>query len=240
MDENKKKIYDIELNKFIDNINNTTNFSFTKVGDGEMMCIRGDNGANCDGQSYSKELGSELLEAYRYLAQNKDVSLAGQSDPRWRLIDVERKVFEGIKTCFNFVTYDILLNRLGEDTEKRLSFYKTIKNSKRKKIFLGNNRLIPVNKMLNTDGFIEIPSQNAFKEIGPILNNLKSIIEDNCIVLFSAGLISKVLMSKILDMNHNITCIDTGSAFDPLFIGQTRTEQCSIEELKELYKDLLV
>lgn len=236
----KNKICDIELEEFSDNIRNNVNFSFTKVGDGEMMCIRGDNGANCDGQSYSKKLGESLLWAYRSMSQNKDVILAVQSDPRYRLIDVENRVFSGLTPCFNYWTYDILLNRVGEMSDRRLYFYKTIKYSDRKKIFVGNSKLSGVAKMLDIDKFVEVPSKDAFNNIDSILNKLNDLLRDDCIIMFSAGLISKVLMAKVLDMNHNITCIDTGSAFDPIFIGQTRTNQISMQELRDFYKSLLV
>jgi SAM-dependent methyltransferase len=46
---------------------------------------------------------------------------------------------------------------------------------------------------------------------------------------------AKLLIAQALHQNPNITCIDAGSSFDPIFVGNTRTEQASQEELKELY-----
>lgn len=235
----KKEIYKQFLNEFIENIKKNKNFSFTKIGDGELACIRGDKGANCDGQTYSASLGIELFNAYRSLADLENIFLATQPDEQWRMRDVEQSVFEGNTKNFFDNIYDMLLQRTGEQIEEKKLFYKAIKDSKRKKIFIGNNKLNSVVEMLNIDHFIEVPEHNAYDSIDKICEELYKYISDDCIILLSAGLISKVLMHKALQMNKNITCIDAGSAFDPIFVGITRTNQVSQEELKEFYKELL-
>ena len=46
--------------------------------------------------------------------------------------------------------------------KKLLNFYKLIKNSKRKKIFVGPKKLKPVVEMLNIDNFVEVPISKCF------------------------------------------------------------------------------
>ncbi|MCK9371488.1 glycosyltransferase [Candidatus Dojkabacteria bacterium] len=235
----KRKIAEIELNDMISKLERKENFSFTKVGDGEMSCIQKGTGVNCDGQEYSQRLGSALVDAYRDLAVRDNIMLAIQSEKRWRLPDVEKKVFDGLNPLFNYWTYDLFLNRNEEITDSHRAFWTKLKNSKRKKVFIGNEKLKGVVNMLNIDEFVIVPEKNAFNEVDNIVDKLNTILFDDFVVLLSAGPLSKVLIYKILNMNQNITCIDTGSAFDPIFVGETRTNQASMQLLKEFYKDLL-
>lgn len=211
-------------------IENGENFSFVKMGDGEMLAMLGVEGENCDGSRYNKELGERLKEAYRFLGKQSGVQIT-----KWKLgMEKERERLEkelGIECTAN---HDLLLNRVGELSPYHYNFWKAIKNSKRKKIFVGPRKLEGVVKMLNIDSFVEIPEKNAYEN--PI--NLKA--EENAIYLFSSGFASKIWIAELLKQNKNITCIDCGSAFDPIFVGQTRANQVNQDELKEFYAELLV
>jgi hypothetical protein len=129
------------------------------------------------------------------------------------------------------VTGDIFLHT--NTSKEKYSFYETIKFSNRKKVFVGPKMLSEVKEFLNIDEMVEIPETNAFSyefNIEP---------EDNTIYLFCAGMPTKVWISKLLKKNQNITCIDLGSALDPIFIGTTRTHQLLMDELKNFYRGLL-
>jgi len=206
------------------------NFNFVKMGDGEMSAMLGAKGQNCDGQQYSKKLGEGLKKAYKMIGKVKNTHIT-----KWKLgMEKERKSLEGKLGIKCEVNHDLLLNRVNELSVYHYNFWKAIKNSSRKKIFVGPKRLEGVVKFLNIDDFIEIPEKNSYEAKFHIK------LKDNAIILFSAGMPSKIWISKLLKINPNITCIDCGSAFDPIFVGQTRTNQALQSELKDFYKDLIM
>jgi glycosyltransferase involved in cell wall biosynthesis len=220
--------YDLtnRLHKFRAMIDKGENFSFVKMGDGEMEAMLDYPGENCDGQKYSIELQQDLKDAFRFFGSKDNVFIT-----KWKLgMNDDRELLEsGIG--FNCTEdHDLLLNR--ELTPYIYNFWRSIKLSKRRKIFVGPKRLEGVVKFLNIDQFIEIPEKNAYE------NRPELALWDSDIVLFSAGPASKVWIADILK-GVDATCIDCGSAFDPLFYEQTRTNQLSKEELTNFYKDLL-
>jgi hypothetical protein len=237
-EETLNKIFST-LKKWTEFIQNTTNFSFIKFGDGEFYCMMGEEGENCDHHPYSKELAVKLYDAwyffntleYIYIAEwaghKPDMNCATISE-RFQL-DLISKT--DIKV--NFVNYEILLqNTLCED---KFNFLKSIKDSNRKKIFVGPNRLQGVNDFLNVDTFINIPLINTFAKYDEILPTILNEIEDNSIFLFSCGLPSKSFIHKILEKNNNVTCLDFGSGFDSMFVGHTREGQIDGNYVKNYY-----
>jgi hypothetical protein len=140
------------------------------------------------------------------------------------------------KINVNFVNFEILLqNTLSQN---KFDFYKSIKYSERKKIFVGPNRLFDIENFLNVDTLIEVPLVNSFSEYENVLASLKSEIENNSIILFSCGMPAKSLIYKSLEFNSNITCLDVGSGFDSLFIGHTREGQLNSAVVKNFYNEL--
>ena len=129
--------------------------------------------------------------------------------------------------------HDLLLNRENELSIYHYNFWRSIKQSKRKKFFIGPERLSGVIKFLNIDEFVEVPIRNSFEFIPRIG------VEKDAIYLFSAGMAAKVWIADLLKKCEEITCLDCGSAIDPIFVGRTRTNQLSQEVLKEFYKELL-
>lgn len=197
-----------KLDIYINNIKNSINFSFVKRGDGELACMSGKTGKNCDGHNYSQELGQKLKESFDFLKDKADI--------------VE---FDDQKN------YNILLHRTDNDLIKLRDFYKTISFSNRRKFFVGPERLKEVSNLLKAT-FIEVPLINAF-------DHLKNYVfeepQDNDIWVFSCGMPAKWVIAEILKSNSNITCIDAGSSFDPIFVGKTRTEQADQSYLQGIY-----
>ena len=137
----------------------------------------------------------------------------------------------------NFVHYEIVLqNTLSE---QKFEFYRSIKESKRKKIFVGPERLSKIKTFLNIDQQIEVPLINAYSTYESVLNELLMETDNNNIYLFSSGMMSKSLIHKILEKNPSSTCLDLGSGLDPLIIGQTREGQLPLHIVQEYYQELL-
>ena len=202
-------------------IEDDTPFSFVKSGDGEQQCMEGVTGRTLDGQNYSFELNLALRKAYAELGQREDTYLTNWKD--WLEKENDGR---------------ILLHRENRDWTPLRAFYGAIRASFRKKVFIGPSKLYGVARMLKAD-FIKVPPTDAIDHHASIWEELRGQLEDGGIYLFSVGMLSKVLISDALKVNSNITCIDTGSSFDPIFLGNTRTMQAPQVELRKLYADIL-
>jgi glycosyltransferase involved in cell wall biosynthesis len=203
------------LSEFQHNIEETHNFSFVKRGDGEEACMAGNTGSNCDNHPYTDALGTKLKESFKFLETQKPVKIVyfnQQSD------------------------YNILLHRDDSNPTAVKGFYRAIRNSSRRKVFVGPARLKGVATLLRTE-FLEIPLLDAFASHNTIWEQLNQRIQDNGIYMFSCGMPAKGLIADCIKLNPNITCLDLGSAFDPLFVGQTRTNQVETRVLKEFYSE---
>ena len=197
-----------KLTTYTNNINNNINFTFVKRGDGELACMNGEVGVNCDGHKYSSELSEKLKESFEFLKDKADIV-------EWN----DQK------------NYNVLLHRKDNDLNKLKDFWMTIKNSPRNKFFVGPYRLLEAAAMIDAV-IIPIPELNCFDFLK---TNPVPTPEDNDIWIFCCGMPAKWLIAEQIKRNHNITCIDAGSSFDPIFVGQTRTEQASTEYLKRIY-----
>lgn len=197
-----------KLDIYTDNIKKGINFSFVKKGDGEDACMQHSIGANCDGHPYSEELGQKLKESYEFLKDKADI--------------VEFK---------NQKDYNVLLHRKDNDLKKVRDFWLTVKSSKRRKFFVGPARLVEVAKLLDAT-FLEVPIVNSFEFLKTACFPIPL---KNDIWVFSCGMPAKWIISLNLRTAPESTNIDAGSAFDPIFVGYTRTDQADRDELKKLY-----
>jgi hypothetical protein len=203
---------------FTKKLKNKEPFCFVKRGDGEEFCMADVVGANCDGHTYSKELGDKLKEAYDYFAKNDNCYVPLFNDQYF---------------------FNTFLHRIDKNNEKVSNFFKAVRDDDRKKIYVAPERLAPVATLLKADHIV-VPLKNAFNDYKKILINLteKTYDKENPdhIILFSSGMMSKALIHELISISPNkLTCIDVGSSFDPL-IDQTRTLQITKEEMLKLYE----
>lgn len=235
-----------------DKIINHVNFSLVRFGDGEFFCMQKKKGHNCDKHPYSNELGDKLIASFEYLKKLKNVyfgewgdqpgsfgtpqNVAPQKNYKNPVFQYQLKLFENAD--LKLVNFEILQNNTL--FQEKHTFYKTIKESKRKKIYVGPyTKLKGIEKFLNLDSFITIPEVNSFEKYDNILNLIKGEIEDNCIVLFSAGMPCECYINDILLINDKITCLDIGSGMDAMFHGVTREGQQERDVCRDFYKELL-
>jgi hypothetical protein len=185
--------------------------SFIKRGDGEELAMTGEKGANCDGHPYSVELGQKLKTAFWHLEK--------KSAPR------EGRTWVNVVPFNDQKFYNILLHRNDQDFDSVKAFWGAVRDSEHPKVFVGPGRLKPVADMLKAGTFIETPLVNAFSEYNAIREKLMWHAKAGTIFVFCAGMPAKVWIAHLLEREENISCIDAGSAWDPLVVGQTRTEQ---------------
>ncbi len=197
--------------------------SFVKLGDGESACMAGAGGQNCDGQPYSPQLAEALRGAFDWMSARS----MGSS-----------------RTIINIVPfqdqepYNCLLHRHDNDVDAVKRFWGAIRDAQRPKLFVGPRRLKPAASMLVAE-FVEIPETDAFRQYHGIRDVLRHIVQPGIIAVFCGGLAAKCWIRDVLEWEPTASCIDAGSAFDPLFVGQTRTEQLPMDFLLEHYGDWL-
>lgn len=190
-------------------------FNFVKLGDGEEQCMNGATGQNCDGHEYSPELGERLRTAFSIL-HGRACVVHYHDQPN----------------------VNLLLHRTDANADALREFYSTLRNCHRKKVFVGPARLRAVSVFL-LSRFVEVPLTNCFNDYDRILLDIRRQLEPKSIVCLSCGMTAKVLTADLVQSHPDVTCLDTGSAFDPIFVGQTRTFQEDRETLISRYSGLL-
>ena len=244
-DKHRKEINllkrDLYLDLFTKYIKNNNNFSFTKYGDGELKCIFSfeDGEKNCDNHPYSVKLAKLLSVSLVENCKRNNVFIGDWTGWNGDALSSLRDEFLHLYSIIaNFVYYEALLNH-DEINLKLVNLFKTVKESKRKKIFIRPDKLNEIKSILNIDETISVPETDSFSEYERIKSQALNLIEDNCIFVFSFGMASKVLTNDILSANSKVTILDVGSGFDPISLTKTRDGQVNSEEVRKIYKEIL-
>ena len=215
------------------------NFTFVKYGDGEIICMIGGTGRNCDDHPYSEKLGKLLEKSFVKLLRNyDDVYLAEWVD---NLVKTRESYVNVNNLKPKFADYECFLTlEENMNDDQLLKFYEILKNSKRKKVFVGPKKLKDVEGMLNIDKFIEVPLIDAFSKYDDVLKELINYgVDDDNIYILCCSMMSCLICSDLKDLNKKITLLDIGSGFDPIFSEKTRPKQPSAEKCFMYYKKVL-
>jgi hypothetical protein len=214
---------DATLSNFTDFIKNDHNFTIVRFHDGEFRCMiaTDEQEHNCDGNYYYKAQGLELIKAYVYFLQAEDVSITRWASHTYSIQDAIEKDYQGsFDKESKFVYSDLLTHKLPF-RPKLVEFFRAIKNSKRKKLYISNYMMLNALKaILNLDFGCSIPEVNCYLERDEVLEGSYKLLEhtganDN-IVLVSAGMFSEIIIMHLHKRYPNNTYIDIGSTFDGL------------------------
>ena len=241
--KNKIKImidYKTGLETFTNYLNNNVNFTFTKLGDGELYCLRGDNGGNCDGHPYTQKLSDKLYYFVESIPRYNNFYVAKWEEES-QITQYRDMLLRNMNVSPVDVEYNCILPQTYNlDNDYLYNFYKAIKENKRRKIYLCPERLNGAKKFLNVDVILNVPVVNAFNIYDVLVDQLKNYIKDGDIIMYSCGMMSKSLICELLDTNPNITNIDIGSGIDSIILdGNTRMGQPNPTQSKEYFKNLL-
>lgn len=180
-----------------------TQFKFARYGDGEIFCMDGKQGSNCDKHEYFPDLGASLKIALRrsnYMVGLQPLSIYEQRN----LSYFEKKPLHNADILHN-ASID---GRLDE-------FIEAIKH--RFVVLVGPKHL---SKLPFYHMHIEIPSLNCWteydntcNEIG-VITNQELIKQESIVILLCASMMSEVIIDRFRDAT--CTFIDCGSVFDPI------------------------
>jgi hypothetical protein len=229
----------IDTDEVTRRIKNSEQIVFVKFGDGEMNCMLGYEGSNCDDDPYTPSLRNGLLNSLYYYTScnNKNIFIG-----RWHDETIMNRILEAYE--FNtpqFTRYHLIMNTNDFFKDNYMyEFLKSIQDTKRKKIVFSNEKNKRMKDLFKADTFITVPPRNWYVEYGKYFELIKNEITENCIVFTAAGQGSKVIVANLLMLFPNLTCLDIGSSFD--FLCQktkSRAWEHTYEDEYNYYKDLL-
>jgi hypothetical protein len=209
------------LEAFNYRMKNRDPFYFLKIGDDCVFCMRGACGANAEHHQYGPDLGEHLHEAKEYLKNKDNVFIAEWNQP-------------------DMVYFDALLSHEDQFlTEDLKEFYKLLKDDPRPKYYFARERMREAAKVFNME-FIPVPYPNSYGYLGQVKVQVRNIARPGIIILFSCGMLSKVMIYEAYKMCQDMTVLDMGSAFDPMFVGDTRSNEAGQHfKVKQFFKDVL-
>jgi tetratricopeptide (TPR) repeat protein len=200
--------------------------SFVKWGDGEAAAMAGEKGGNCDGTPYTPALAWKLQMAFSALEK----MAADRREGRTRV---------NLVPFADQPAFNSLLHRNDGDLHAVKAFWVAVREREGVKVFVGPERLAPAARMLRAEHFV-VPLATAFDKYAEIKAWLLPKAKPGAMFIFSAGIASKIWAAELLMVCSDVSVIDAGSAFDPIFLGQrTRTEQLSADLLLWEYRDFL-
>jgi hypothetical protein len=213
-------------------------FTYTKFGDGEIICIlktfkQGES--NCDYQYYSDNLSDRLIQSLHFFSNKNNVYIG-----EWNYGDTHHYGFSDFvrknELKLNFAPYSLLLHIetheiLCTPLSELRSFYDALKSQKNK-VYVCPTKLNGAKDFLDCD-IINIKENDAFSEYERIKDEL--LKSDYDLYMYSGGLMSKVLIADLMQAKPNSTHIDIGSGLDNLFVGITRKYQMDMARARSLY-----
>jgi len=203
--------YKKPINKVSDltyKIDNNIPFAFSRWGDGEWLNVNKEDGSNCDGNVYYKDLGDALLEIVS-TRQDYDMGMqtlipwsvqqANKYDQNWGDADVlHRASIHNELSPFIESLQDVHIVYIGNESLKALPF---------------------INE------FIEIPYNNIWNDRESLHQKIIETFKDDVckVYCFSAGMAANVFIDRLWKLNNTNSYIDVGSVFDPHVGRNTRS-----------------
>jgi hypothetical protein len=221
-------------------IENNQQIVFVKYGDGEINCMIGVQGHNCDGDPYTPSLSQGLIMSLCFYIQNPQFFVG-----RWHGEEGIARM-NTLLGHFNigqptWADYHLVMNDDNFFNKSEMfHLIQSIQNTKRKKIIISNQRNIRMKELLHADTYIVVPENNWFKDFNSYFQLVLKELTPDCLVFTSAGQGSKVLIAQLLTNVPTISCIDFGSSLDLLCSKyNSRGWKHSYEQLVKYYKELL-
>lgn len=227
------------------NIRNDIPFIFTKIGDGESVCIskkfvEGRDG-NGWGFKYSMDCADKLIDAMKYLFPKKNVYIG-----KWIYDAHEAQIKQVMEDNNipepNYIDYCTILHMADTHIQNKTydigrvkDFYLHVELCPDRKLYVCPERLNHISKYLKCDT-LNIPLEDCYSQYESIKEKLIELSSKYKMILYSASLMSKILIADVMKVNDTITQIDIGSAFDMTVPNpQTMVYQISGDEFNKLY-----
>ena len=94
--------------------------------------------------------------------------------------------------------------------------------------------------MLDVDKFVNVPIIDAYSEYKRVMEEITKFgVDNDNIYLLCCSMMSCVVCSDLKELNPNITILDIGSGFDPIFGVKTRPKQPTAINCYNYYREIL-
>jgi hypothetical protein len=195
----------VTFERICDNLKSGKNFKFARYGDGELMCMNGKIGRNCDKHQYFPKLGIKLLDTVQhkmdYMIGIQPLSVAHLPHLVDDFILKNYKPSEIFNAdCIHNASIDGKMDQFFHALEGKYI------------ILVGPAHLAGLfEEMVH----IVVPNVDAWNVYDEIHENITYHLEDvkNAVVLLSCGMMAECLIFDFA--TKKCTMIDTGSVFDP-------------------------
>jgi hypothetical protein len=187
------------------------NFKFARYGDGELFCMNGKIGRNCDKHEYFPDLGAMLIET---VTNRVDYMIGIQPLSVSHIPHLVDQFILQTYTPKELYNADVLHNASIDG--KLYTFMKSLEG--RYIVLVGPAHLAGlIEEMVH----IVVPDLNAWLLYKEINDQLRYHIQKDAVVLLSCGMMAEVLLYENRD--SDCTIIDTGSVFDPIVGVRSRS-----------------
>jgi hypothetical protein len=220
-------------------------FVYARMGDGELACMRGDQGENCDGSPYSSRLAQDLQLAYTCFGLGgafleRHVPLLNQGGEWFPHTLTPRQADDAYAEWEQFWGYApwvkcSLAHRVDIPLLPVRRFWETLRDLARPKVLVGGERVLRLKADFGFDCMYVTHPQLAYESATEAAMVAAGEAGDRGIVVLACGMASKVIMQKLMERRPNATLIDAGSAFDPLYGYKSRTGQLVDATFDDLY-----
>jgi hypothetical protein len=228
--EDEMQIQPININWFVNKINNNEPFSFVRYGDGEWRCICGYKGKNCDRHDYLPDLRKALTNA----VMSKNEILFGMQPKAMK--DMRVEILNFLKRHSinrKWVNADVF--HKANCQGKLFPFIRAMSNSKVG--IIGPPHI--KDSGISFHHFVEILTHNCFSKVDGVYKRTLDAVKECTILLFCASMMSNVLIDRLNRViGDRVTMIDCGSIFDPYAgvasRGIFRSSEYDWEKLKRI------
>ena len=196
--------YDDMLKKLVDR----EPFSFSRWGDGELSCVMGAEGENCDSHQYFPDLGERLAD----ILHEPQRYYMGLQPKAVRDMGFDLSMYfneEGID--IDWINADLI-----HDASTEIGLEGMFLACKGKTLVVGPRHLRPLCEKYNMP-HIGTPERNCWKAYEYIKGRIIDTGIDN--IMFCCGMMAGVLIDDLWYLKPGATLIDVGSALDPYSSG---------------------
>jgi hypothetical protein len=191
---------------------------FIKYGDGEYFAATQHPGANCDGTPYSVQLGEGVRESFKFMVDKPGTMFGLWPCPNkiayWEGIGAGKRA--------PWVAYHTMIIE-NFDSDAYLELYRTIKESKRKKVYIANGAMGRAVSLLGLNAHIPVHNSNwfdsAYQEVLEMVMSAAGSLSaradgSDLMFLTSAGMGAKPLLADLYHQYPAAIYLDVGSALD--------------------------
>lgn len=228
-------------------VNKKIPVSFSKYGDGEYCCVKGSPYCNADMDFYTEKLQIALKKSFTYMVDECNNSFIGL----WHDKDLMNFWENLVNSPVHWAQYHSIIididdmKNQNDSLKHKISLYKSIKESKLKKIIICNPLLIRAKGLLNIDHMVNVHLCGWFdtlfdKVIGEVQDIISENNDEQFILITACGMSAKVIISELSKKYPNGIYLDFGSALDFICTKRdSRGRGYNYEDIVDTLKDIL-